>query len=99
MIDYDKINEYMTTMTAKAYGGFRLTDFALSEIFGQSQCIHENTLHDGFEYSKAKMKMDIEENTFLTTKQKENIKSQNEVILDFMEEAAKIYLKQQNRLL
>lgn len=99
MIDYDKINEYMTAMTAKAYGGSRLTDFAFSEIFGQSQCVHENTLHDGFEYSKAKMKKDIEENTFLTTKQKEDIKSQNEVILDFMEEAAKTYLKQQNRLL
>lgn len=99
MIDYDKINEYMTAMTAKAYGGFRLTDFAFSEIFGQSQCIHENTLHDGFEYSKAKMKKNIEENTFLTTKQKEGIKSQNEDILDLMEEAAKTYLKQQNRLL
>lgn len=99
MIDYDKINEYMTAMTAKAYGGCRLTDFAFNEIFGQSQRIYENTLHDGFEYSKAKMKKNIEENTFLTTKQKESIKSQNEDILDFIEEAAKTYLKQQNRLL
>lgn len=99
MIDYDKINEYMTTMAAKSHVGFRLTDFAFSEILGQSQYIHENTLHDGFEYSKAKMKKDVEENTFLTTKQKEDLKSQNEDILDFIEEAAKTYLKLQNRLL
>lgn len=99
MIDYGKIREYMTSMAANTDGTFKLSDFAISEMLGGKMYISAKDLHEGFEYTKAKMKKDVEENLHAAPKQKEAEKNKGEFILKFLEEQIKRYLKSQNRLL
>lgn len=100
MIDYDKINEYMTSMALNANGGFQLTALTFNELFGNPyQLISEKDLHDGVEWLKSKMKKEVEENPYWTTEYKEYVKNGKEYILNHFEQEAKAYLKSQNRLL
>ena len=85
MIDYDKVNEYITTMHLKSGSCAQLTNIALD-------------LHDGIEYIIALHKKDVEENRYATTEQKEMEKNRRELILKSLEEQIKVYLKSQNRL-
>ena len=51
MIDYDKVNEYITTMLLKSGSCAQLTNIALDDLFGaKNQVISEKDLHDGIEY-------------------------------------------------
>ena len=53
MIDYDKVNEYITTMLLKSGSCAQLTNIALDDLFGaKNQVISEKDLHDGIEYIK-----------------------------------------------
>lgn len=100
MIDYDKINEYMTSMALNANGGFQLSALTINELLGnQYQLISEKDLHKGVEWLKAKMKKEVEENPYWTTEYKEFIKGGREFFLNYFEQEAKAYLKSQNRLL
>ena len=91
MIDYDKVNEYITTMLLKSGSCAQLTNIALDVI-------SEKDLHDGIEYIIALHKKDVEENRYATTEQKEMEKNRRELILKSLEEQIKVYLKSQNRL-
>lgn len=100
MIDYDKINEYATTMVSNFNSCVRLTNVALDELFGASnQSISETELHDGIEYLIAKSKRAVEETSNATTQQKELEKNLWETALKSLEEQIKLYLKKQNRLI
>lgn len=100
MIDYDKINEYVTTMVSNFNSCVRLTNVALDELFGASnQNISETELHDGIEYLIAKKKTEVESNSNATTQQKDLEKNLWEITLKFLEEQIKAYLKSQNRLI
>ena len=100
MIDYDKVNEYITTMLLKSGSCAQLTNIALDDLFGaKNQVISEKDLHDGIEYIIALHKKDVEENRYATTEQKEMEKNRRELILKSLEEQIKVYLKKQNRLL
>ena len=62
MIDYDKVNEYITTMLLKSGSCAQLTNIALDDLFGaKNQVISEKDLHDGIEYISALHKKDVEE--------------------------------------
>lgn len=96
MIDYDKVNEYITTMLLKSGSCAQLTNIALDDLFGaKNQVISEKDLH---EYIIALHKKDVEENRYATTEQKEMEKNRRELILKSLEEQIKVYLKSQNRL-
>ena len=98
MIDYDKVNEYITTMLLKSGSCAQLTNIALDDLFGaKNQVISEKDLH-GIEYIIALHKKDVEENRYATTEQKEMEKNRRELILKSLEEQIKVYLKSQNRL-
>lgn len=99
MIDYDKVNEYITTMLLKSGGCAQLTNVALDDLFGaKNLAISERDLHEGIEYVIAKNKKEIEESYYITTEQKETEKNRREHILKSLEEQIKVYLKSQNRL-
>lgn len=55
-------------------------------------------LHDGIEYIIALHKKDVEESRYATSEQKEMEKNRRELILKYLEEQIKVYLKSQNRL-
>ena len=100
MIDYDKVNEYVTTMISKSSSCVQLTSVALDGLFGaKNQVISETDLHDGIKYIIALHKKDVEENRYASTEQKEMEKNRREFILKSLEEQIKVYLKSQNRLL
>lgn len=51
MINYDKVNEYITTMLLKSGSCAQLTNVALDDLFGaKNQVISKKDLHDGIEY-------------------------------------------------
>lgn len=99
MIDYDKIRECRVKMAMNADGGFRLSVLAINELLGKQQYITEKSLHEGFEFAKAKQKKEIEESNFATNEEKEVEKKQRELFLKLLEEQVKLYLKSQHRLL
>ena len=82
-----------------ADGGFRLSVLAINELLGKQQYITEKSLHEGFEFAKAKQKKEIEESNFATNEEKEVEKKQRELFLKLLEEQVKLYLKSQHRLL
>ena len=99
MVDYDKLTEYITTMLLKSGSYAQLTNVALDDLFGaKNQVISEKDLHDGIEYIIALHKKDVEENRSASTEQKEAEKNRREIILKFIEEQIKVYLKSQDRL-
>ena len=99
MIDNNKIREHMTRMAMNADGGFRLSVLAINELLGKQQYITEKSLHEGFEFAKAKQEKEIEESNFATNEEKEVEKKQLSLFLKLFEEQVKLYLKSQHRLL
>ena len=100
MVNYDKLNEYITTMFLKSGSCAKLTNVALDDLLGaKNQVISEKDLHDGIEYIIALHKKNVEENPYASTEQKEAEKNHRELILKFIEEQIRVYLKKQNRLL